>query len=110
VIRFKEFVPLEYRQLSSVSVQNKRTLTSFFSPGKTKQWKQAATLNGCPYVVGPVPQSLDSREAEFKGRLRRNGSSTKVILIGRDGAVKQDIIHPKSGPTGSSQGPSSKGT
>jgi len=107
VFLFEEFVPLEYRQQLFAGVQNKRTLTSFFSPGKTKQWKQAATLNGRPYVVGHVPRSMNSREAEFEGLLRGNNSSTKVISLGRDGPVKRDITHPGSGPPGSSQGPSS---
>jgi hypothetical protein len=55
VFLFEEFVPLEYRQQLSAGVQNKRTLASFFSPGKTKQWKQAATLSGRPYVLGHFP-------------------------------------------------------
>jgi len=59
-------------------VQNKRTLTSLFSPRKAKQWKQAATLNGRSYVVGHVPRGTNSREAEFEGPLRGNTSSTKV--------------------------------
>jgi len=107
VLLSEEFVPLEYRQQLSAGVQNKRTLGSFFSPGKTNQWKQAATLNGRPYVVGHVPRSLNSREAEFEGLLRGNNSSTKVISLGRDSPVRRDITHPGSGPPGSSQGPSS---
>jgi len=99
-------VPLEYRQQLSAGVQNKRTLGSFFSPGKTNQWKQAATLNGRPYVVGHVPRSLNSREAEFEG-LRGNNSSTEVISLGRDGPVRRDITHPGGEPPGSSQSPSS---
>jgi len=55
VFLFEEFVPLEYRQQLSAGVQNKRTLASFFSPSKTKQWKQAATLHGRPYTLGHVP-------------------------------------------------------
>ena len=96
-------MPLEYRQQLSAGVQSKRTLASFFSPGKTKQWKQAATLNGRPYVVGHVPRSLNSREAEFEGLLRGNNSSTKVISLGRDGPVKRDVTHFEGGPLGSSQ-------
>jgi hypothetical protein len=88
VFLFEEFVPLEYRQQLSAGVQNRRTLVSFFSPGKTKQWKQAATLNGRPYVVGHVPRGLNSREAEFEGLLSGNNSSTKMISLGRDGPVK----------------------
>ncbi|KAH8988261.1 hypothetical protein EDB86DRAFT_3065602 [Lactarius hatsudake] len=90
VFLFEEFVPLEYRQQLSAGVQNKRTLASFFSPGKTKQWKQATTLNGRPYVVGHVPRGLNSREVEFEGLLRGNNSSTKIISLGRDGPVKRD--------------------
>jgi hypothetical protein len=96
-------VLLEYRQQLSAGVQNKRTLASFFSPGKTKQWKQATALNGRPYVVGHVPRSLNSREAEFEGLLRGNNSSTKDISLGRDGPVRREIPHSGSGPTGSSQ-------
>ena len=107
---FEEFVPLEYRQQLSAGVQNKRTLGSFFSPGKTKQWKQAATLNGRPYVVGHVPRSLNSREAEFEGILRGNNSSTKVISFGRDGPVKRDVTHPEGGLGGPSQSPPSSRT
>ncbi|KAI0280241.1 hypothetical protein BC826DRAFT_1191647 [Russula brevipes] len=55
VFLFEEFVPLEYRQQLSAGVQNKRTLGSFFSPGRTKQGKQAATLDGRPYALGHVP-------------------------------------------------------
>ncbi|KAH9979484.1 hypothetical protein BGW80DRAFT_1435011 [Lactifluus volemus] len=73
--------PLEYRQQLSAGVPNRRTLASFFSPGKTKQWKQAATLNGRPYVVGHVPRGLNSREVEFEGLLRGNNSSTKMISL-----------------------------
>lgn len=103
-------MPLEYRQQLSAGVQNKRTLASFFSPGKTKQWKQAATLNGRPYVVGHVPRGLNSREAEFEGLLRGNNSSTKVISLGRDGPVKRDITHFEGGPLGSSQNSETKRT
>jgi len=90
---FEEFVPLGYRQQLSAGVQNKRTLDSFFSLGKTKQWRQAVALNGRPYVVGHLLRSLNSREAEFEGLLRGNNSSTKVIPLGHDGPVKRDITH-----------------
>ncbi len=93
VFLFEEFVPLEYRQQLSAGVQNKRTLGSFFSPGKTKQWKQATTLNGRPYVVGHVPRGLSSREVEFEGLLSGNNSSTKIISLGRDGPVKREVTH-----------------
>jgi hypothetical protein len=96
VFLFEEFVPLEYRQQLSAGVQNKRTLASFFSPGKSKQWKQAATLNGRPYVVGHVPRGLNHREAEFEGLLQGDNSSTKVISLGRDGPVKREVTHSES--------------
>ena len=96
VFLFEEFVPLEYRQQLSAGVQSKRTLTSFFSPGKSKQWKQAPTLNGRPYVVGHVPRGLNHREAEFEGLLQGDNSSTKVISLGRDGPVKREVTHSES--------------
>ena len=96
VFLFEEFVPLEYRQQLSAGVQNKRTLASFFSPGKSKQWKQAPTLNGRPYVVGHVPRGLNHREAEFEGLLQGDNSSTKVISLGRDGPVKREVTHSES--------------
>lgn len=99
VFLFEEFVPLEYRQQLSAGAQNKRTLASFFSPGKTKQWKQAPTLNGRPYVVGHVPRSLNSREVEFEGLIRSNNGSTKMISLGRDGPVKRDVVPPESRPS-----------
>jgi hypothetical protein len=82
-VPFEEFVPLEYRQQLSVGVQNKRTLASF-SPGKSNQWKQAATLNGRPYIVGHVPRGLNYRKEEFEGPLQGNYSSTKMISLGCD--------------------------
>ncbi len=88
-------MPLEYCQQLSAGVQNKRMLGSFFSPGKTKQWKQAATLNGRPYVVGHVPRSLNSREAEFEGLLRGNNSSPEVISFGRGGPVSETLPTPR---------------
>ncbi|KAI0271985.1 hypothetical protein BGY98DRAFT_1108804 [Russula aff. rugulosa BPL654] len=96
VFLFEEFVPLEYRQQLSAGVQSKRTITSFFSPGKSKQWKQAPTLNGRPYVVGHVPRGLNHREAEFEGLLQGDNSSTKVISLGRDGPVKREVTHSES--------------
>ena len=89
-------MPLEYRQQLSAGVQNKRSLTSFFSPGKSKQWKQAPTLNGRPYVVGHVPRGLNHREAEFEGLLQGDNSSTKVISLGRDGPVKREVTNSES--------------
>jgi hypothetical protein len=52
VFLFEEFVPLEYRQQLYAGVQNRMTLALFFSPDKTKQWKQAATLKGRPLCGG----------------------------------------------------------
>ena len=108
----EEFVPLEYRQKLSAGVQNKRTLSSFFSPGKTKKWKQATTLNGCPYMVGHLPRGLDSREVEFEGLLRGNNNLTRLISLGHDRTVKRGVSHseamsssqpvPLSGPPPSS--------
>jgi len=49
---------------------------------------QVATLNGYPYIVRHVPQSLNSHEAEFEGLLCGNNSSTKVISFGHGGPVK----------------------
>ena len=40
-----------------------------FSPGKTNSWKQAATLNGCPYVVGHVSGSLKLPRSRVRGTL-----------------------------------------
>jgi len=97
VFLFEEFVLLEYHQQLSAGVQNKRMLASFFSLGKTKQWKQATTLNGCLYIVRHVPWSLNSHGAEFVRLLRGNNSSTKVISFSHDGPIKQDITYPRSG-------------
>ncbi|KAF8885202.1 hypothetical protein BD779DRAFT_1534609 [Infundibulicybe gibba] len=81
LILFEEFVPLEYRQQLADPSTTRRKLPSLFSPsGKSKQWKQAATLNGRPYVVGHVPRSPSYRELEFEGLLR-GGNSTKVISL-----------------------------
>ena len=87
----EEFVPLEYHQKLSAGVQNKRTLTSFFSLGKTKKWKQATTLNGCPYMVGHLPRGLDSREVEFEGLLCSNNNLMRLISLGHDGTVKRGM-------------------
>ena len=108
----KEFVPLEYCQKLSAGVQNKRTLTSFFSPGKTKKWKQATTLNGHPYMVSHLPRGVDSREVEFEGLLCSHNNLTRLISLGHDGTVKWGMSHsgamssswpvPLSGPPPSS--------
>lgn len=89
LILFEEFVPLEYRQqLAVTSSGGRRRLPSLFSQtGKSKQWKQAATLNGRPYVVGHVPLSPTYREVEFEGLLR-GGSATKVISLGNKASMR----------------------
>ncbi len=83
------------------------------SPGEDdakKFRKRTSPIAGRPYVVGHVPRSLNSREAEFEGLLRVNNSSTKVISFGRDGPVKQDVTRPESGLSGPSQSPPSRRT
>ncbi|KAF9466768.1 hypothetical protein BDZ94DRAFT_1157316 [Collybia nuda] len=88
LILFEEFVPLEYRQQLAVTSSTRRRLPSLFSQsGKSKQWKQAATLNGRPYVVGHVPRSPSYREVEFEGLLR-GGSATKVISLGSKASMR----------------------
>jgi hypothetical protein len=64
-------------------------LPSLFSPGR-KQWKQAATLNGRPYVVGHVPQSPSYQEVEFEGLLHAT-TSTKVITLTKTPRVQSTI-------------------
>ncbi len=85
-------------------------LSSFFSPGKSKQRRQAATLNGRPYVAGHVPRGLNSREEEFEGLLRANNSSTKMISLGRDRPVKRQLTHSEGAHFGSSLSLASKCT
>ncbi|KAF4622115.1 hypothetical protein D9613_009300 [Agrocybe pediades] len=80
LILFEEFVPLEYREQLAIKSSNRRRLPSIFSPSAKKQWKQAATLNGRPYVVGHVPQSPSFREVEFEGMLHASGS-TKLLSL-----------------------------
>ncbi|ESK90800.1 hypothetical protein Moror_4037 [Moniliophthora roreri MCA 2997] len=82
LVLFEEFVPLEYRQqLLELSTGSRRRLPSLFTPSK-KQWKQAATLNGRPYVVGHVPRSPSYREMEFEGLLRGEGNrETKLLSL-----------------------------
>ena len=78
---FEEFVPLEYRQQLAITSSSRRRLPSLFSPSR-KQWKQAATLNGRPYVVGHVPHSPSYQEVEFEGLLHGT-TSTKVISLNK---------------------------
>ncbi|KAF8966109.1 hypothetical protein BDZ97DRAFT_1917804 [Flammula alnicola] len=80
LILFEEFVPLEYREQLAVKSSSRRRLPSLFSASSKKQWKQAATLNGRPYVVGHVPHSPSYREVEFEGMLHAS-SSTKVLSL-----------------------------
>lgn len=83
---FEEFVPLEYRQ--QLTSGNKRKLVSLFTTTKSKQWKPAATLNGRPYVIGHVPRTATYGEVDFEGMLRGGNSSTKVLSLNKNGAVK----------------------
>ncbi|KAG6841180.1 hypothetical protein C0991_001106 [Blastosporella zonata] len=88
LILFEEFVPLEYRQQLAIPPSTRRRLPLLFSPSsKSKAWKQAATLNGRPYVVGHVPHSPSYREVEFEGLLR-GGGGTKVITLGSKPSIK----------------------
>ncbi|KAF8907021.1 hypothetical protein CPB84DRAFT_1769288 [Gymnopilus junonius] len=80
LILFEEFVPLEYREQLAIKSQSRRRLPSLFSTSGKKQWKQAATLNGRPYVVGLVPHSPSFREVEFEGLLRGT-TPTKVLSL-----------------------------
>ncbi|TFK71413.1 hypothetical protein BDN72DRAFT_765019 [Pluteus cervinus] len=81
LVLFEEYVPLEYRQQLAGHGGKRNRLPSLFSPSnKNKQWKQAATLNGRPYVVGHVPKSPTYRELEFEGLLR-GGGDTKIISL-----------------------------
>ena len=88
LILFEEFVPLEYREQLAVKSSSRRRLPSLFSASGKKQWKQAATLNGRPYVVGLVPHSPSYREVEFEGMLHASGS-TKVLSLNS----KQPRVH-----------------
>jgi hypothetical protein len=82
MLLFEEFVPFEYRQQLAEGHSGRRRLPALFSTSsKSKQWKQATTLNGRPYVVGLVPRSPSYREVEFEGLLRGTGA-TKVISLG----------------------------
>ncbi|KAF8151798.1 hypothetical protein B0H34DRAFT_665136 [Crassisporium funariophilum] len=90
LILFEEFVPLEYRQQLAVTSSSRRRLPSLFTPSGRKQWKQAATLNGRPYVVGHVPHSPSYREVEFEGLLHGT-TATKVISLNKP-TVRQSTI------------------
>ncbi|KAH6903885.1 hypothetical protein BKA70DRAFT_1387504 [Coprinopsis sp. MPI-PUGE-AT-0042] len=69
-----------YRQQLALPSKSRRRLPSLFSTSSRKQWKQAATLNGRPYVVGHVPRSPGYRELEFEGLLQ-GASGTKVLSL-----------------------------
>jgi hypothetical protein len=107
-VPFRGGCPPRIPPTTVAGAQNNRTLASFFSPGKSKQWKQVATLDGHPYVVGHVPRGLNSREEEFEGLLRGNNSSTKMISLGRDGPVKRDVTYSEGALFGSSLSAASK--
>jgi hypothetical protein len=89
LILYEEFVPLEYRQQLALPSKSRRRLPSLFSPSSRKQWKQAATLNGRPYVVGHVPRSPGYRELEFEGLLH-GASGTKTLTL----SAKRDSLKP----------------
>ena len=95
---FEEFVPVEYRQQLAITSSSRRRLPFPFSPSK-KQWKQAATLNGRPYVVGHVPHSPSYQEVEFEGLLHGT-TSTKVISLSKTPRVQSTIsnIPPENFP------------
>ncbi|KAF5331914.1 hypothetical protein D9611_008915 [Ephemerocybe angulata] len=97
LILFEEFVPLEYRQQLAIPAKARRRLPSLFSPSKQKQWKQAATLNGRPYVVGHVPRSPSFREVEFEGMLQ-GSVGTKVISLSKQRDVRPQPTAPPLPP------------
>ncbi|KDR72869.1 hypothetical protein GALMADRAFT_73169 [Galerina marginata CBS 339.88] len=78
LLLFEEFVPLEYREQLAVKSSSRRRLPSLFSASGKRQWKQAPTLNGRPYIVGHVPHSPSYREVEFE-TLLHGTTSTKVL-------------------------------
>ncbi|KAJ8090347.1 hypothetical protein PM082_018943 [Marasmius tenuissimus] len=93
LILFEEFVPLEYRQQLAVLVAgNRKRLPSLFSP-KKNQWKQAATLNGKPYVVGHVPTGGPNyREMEFEGLLQGAASGeTRLLSLSTSVKVPKNV-------------------
>ena len=63
---------------------------------------EASRLNGRPYVVGHVPKSLNSREAEFEGLLRGDNSIAKMTSLCRDGPVKREVTNTEPVLVGSS--------
>jgi len=65
-------------------------------------------LNGCPYIVSHVLRGLNSHEEEFEGLLQGNNSSIKLISLGRDVPVKQEVTHLEGTHFGSSLSPAGK--
>ena len=82
LLLFEEFVPLEYR---ASLASNARSRFPLFQTKSSKQWKQAATVNGKPYVPGLVPESRTLHEVEFD-TLIRSETPTKVISLARGAA------------------------
>ncbi|KAJ7196677.1 hypothetical protein GGX14DRAFT_526692 [Mycena pura] len=86
LVLFEEFVPREYRLALAGAAPpgTRRRLPSLFTPsppGGGKTWKQAATLNGRPYVLGATPAVTgSSRELDFDSMLRAHGA-TKMISL-----------------------------
>jgi hypothetical protein len=81
---------------NSAGVQNRNKLAPLFPPGKSKLWRQAATLNRRLYVVGHVARDLNYRVIISKPSSsvsQGNNSSTKVVPLSRDGPVKRDVTH-----------------
>ncbi|KAK7018130.1 F-box domain-containing protein [Favolaschia claudopus] len=111
VVLFEEFVPREYRLALAGAAPpgSRRRLPALFQPGSTpalggKTWKQAATLNGRPYVVGATPAVTGStRELDFESMIR-GGGGTKVLSLGRDkdrrstGPVSPEVASPRPAP------------
>ncbi|KAH8829276.1 hypothetical protein DL96DRAFT_1597474, partial [Flagelloscypha sp. PMI_526] len=90
VLLFEEFVPLEYRQqLSHHATSTKRPrLQSLFTTKESQnsKWKQAATLNGKPYVLGATPnpsrgQTAMKREMEFEALLKEDKNGVKIMSL-----------------------------
>ncbi|KAJ7271461.1 hypothetical protein C8J57DRAFT_1449901 [Mycena rebaudengoi] len=108
IVLYEEFVPREYRLALAGAAPpgSRRRLPSLFAPAAPsggKTWKQAATLNGRPYVLGATPISPSRRETDFEGMLRAQGNATKVITLAgtvkrpaKDGAAEPGAASPMS--------------
>ncbi|KAJ7079916.1 hypothetical protein C8R43DRAFT_1083182 [Mycena crocata] len=88
LVLYEEFVPREYRLALAGAAPpgTRRRLPSLFSPSTApsggKTWKQAAMLNGRPYVLGATPTVTGStRNLDFDSMLRAQGG-TKLISLG----------------------------